>query len=79
MKPAIHAKKIALGVVAGGLIGAAASVPAAAAPVEYTPPPPVPVTPAFAATSPPGLLKVLPAPLACLVATGFGLSCAGIT
>lgn len=79
MKPTIHAKKIAIGVVAGCLIGAAGAVPAAAAPVEYTPPPPVPVTPAFTATEPPGLMKLLPPPLACLATTGFALFCVGIT
>ncbi|MEV0033121.1 hypothetical protein [Nocardia sp. NPDC050793] len=79
MKPMIHAKKLAIGVVAGGLIVAAAAVPAAAAPDDHTPPPPVPVSPAFAATPPPGLLELLPMPLDCLVTTGFALFCVGVT
>ncbi|MGW4742107.1 hypothetical protein [Nocardia xishanensis] len=79
MKPTIHAKKLAVGVVAGGLIGAAAAVPAAATPDDHTPPPPVPVSPAFAVTPPPGLLELLPTPLDCLVTTGFALFCVGIT
>ncbi|WP_435593346.1 hypothetical protein [Nocardia sp. bgisy118] len=79
MKPTIHAEKLAVGVVAGCLIGAAAAIPAAAAPIESTPPPPVPVAPAFAATPPPGLLELLPTPLDCLVTTGFALFCVGIT
>jgi hypothetical protein len=60
------------------MIGAATIAPAAAAPAEMAAPPPMPVVPVLIAT-PPSLVQLLPAPLACLVTTGFGMFCLGIT
>ncbi len=65
------------GAVAAGVIGVTAAVPAASA--ETATARPLPVLPAFAATPPAPLLHALPAPLACLVTTGFAAFCLGIT
>ncbi|WP_157172427.1 hypothetical protein [Nocardia pneumoniae] len=76
MKPPV--RRTLFGAVAAGVIGITAAVPAAAS-AETVSAPPVPVLPAFAATPPAPLLHALPAPLACLVTTGFAAFCLGIT
>ncbi|MFE9578868.1 hypothetical protein ACFYO1_20975 [Nocardia sp. NPDC006044] len=78
MKPTVTLQRTLLGAAAVGMIGAATVAPAVAAPAEVSPAPPT-VTPVLVQTPPSPLLHALPAPLACLVTTGFALWCIGIT
>ncbi|MFD6158507.1 hypothetical protein ACFWF7_39805 [Nocardia sp. NPDC060256] len=79
MKPTVTVKRTLLGAAAAGMIGAATVAPAVAAPAEVSPAPPTAVVPVLIETPPAPLLHALPAPLACLVTTGFALWCIGIT
>ncbi|MEU2035998.1 hypothetical protein [Nocardia amamiensis] len=76
MKPLV--RRTLFGAVTACVIGVTTAVPVAAS-TETATAPPLPVLPAFAATPPAPLLHALPAPLACLVTTGFAAFCLGIT
>jgi hypothetical protein len=71
MKSTVHAKKLACGVVVGGVMYAAVMAPATAAA-------PVTVPPATSATPVVSPLSLLPGPLACLLSTGSAGFCVGI-
>ncbi|MBF6172873.1 hypothetical protein [Nocardia blacklockiae] len=79
MKRTELVRRIALAVLATGAVGAATTLPAAAADsatAEVAPAAAVATDPAPIAPS--GLLDVLPNPLNCLLTTGFAVFCLGV-
>ena len=82
MKPRIYATTIALALVAGGLVGGSTATAQAPETPDATVEPTSssgPLRQGLLPTVPPGTLRVLPAPLACLLSTGSALFCVGVT